>query len=303
MKVLLTGASGFLGTRIHRSLVEAGCDVIALARTEQRAESKVPRTLSVTCDLNDPQHVSGVVDEHRPEAVVHVAWYTKHGAYWTAPENLDCVGASVALLRASARSGCRRFVGVGTCAEYDWNHAHHVERSTPCAPRSLYGTCKLAVCDIGERFAAATEMSFAWARCNFLFGFDEPATRLCGAAIDTLARGQDLDCSSGQQQRDFLEVGEAASAITALLRSDVTGPVNIGSGEPMSVKQLVQSIETIVGGAGRARFGARPPRDDDPAVLLPALSRLHDEVHWRPGRTVAQCLETTVAERLARSAK
>jgi nucleoside-diphosphate-sugar epimerase len=294
VRVLLTGATGFLGSRVAASLAGAGHAVTGLVRPRPRAAPPPGAPTAVECDLADAARLARVLDEVRPEAVVHLAWFTQHGAYWSATENCDCVAHSVQLVRLAAERGCRRFVGAGTCAEYDWSHPRPIENVTPCAPRSLYGASKLAVFLVAERLAALSGMSLAWARYGFLFGPGESEARLVTAAIRALAAGAELACSEGTQIRDFVYVGEAAAATTALLGADVTGPVNIGAGEPVAIRELIEIIRALTGGSGQPRYGALAARPDDPPVLVPDLSRLHDEVGWRPRLTLREALAATV---------
>ncbi len=294
MRVLLTGAFGFLGAHVSSALRARGDDVLAVRRAaNSRPISEGVQVID--CDLADADRVAAVLHEYRPEGIVHLAWFTARETYWTAPENLACIAQGLHLLRMASASGCRRFVGAGTCAEYDWSHASLVERVTPCLPRSLYGTAKLALGLVGERFAEPRDLSFAWARYGFLFGEDEAAGRLVGSAIETLAAGRDFACSHGRQIRDYLHVAEAATATAALLHSEATGPVNIGSGEPVALRRLLETVATLVGGPGQLRFGALPPRDDDPEALIPSLQRLEREVGWRPSRSLHDRLADVVA--------
>jgi nucleoside-diphosphate-sugar epimerase len=306
MKVLLTGATGFLGSQVLASLASAEDEVVALRRPrpDRSAPLARPHVMFVDGDLGDAARLAAIFRDHRPDAVVHLAWFTQHGAYWTAPENLGCVGDGMQLVRLAAEHGCRRFVGAGTCAEYDWSHDLLVETTTPCAPRTLYGAAKLALFLVAERFAAQAGMSFAWARYSFLFGPGEAAGRLVSAAIESLSAGADFACSAGAQVRDFVHVDEAAAATAALLRSKVGGPVNIGSGEPVSVRQLIEIVADLVvarvGASGRPRFGALPTRPDDPAALVLDLARLRNEVGWKLQLPLRQALASTVARACAK---
>jgi nucleoside-diphosphate-sugar epimerase len=296
MKVLVTGACGFVGSRVVASLAAGRHEVIGLRRPRppRGAPPDSPCAALVDCDLGDAARLASVLAEHRPEAVVHLAWFTQHGAYWSAPENCDCVVQGLQLVRLAAEHGCRRFVGAGTCAEYDWSYERPVENQTPCAPRSLYGASKLALFLVAERLSAVMGMSLAWARYGFLFGPGESEGRLVSAAITALGAGRDFACSAGTQIRDFVYVDDAAAATAALLDSEVVGPVNIGSGEAVSIRRLIELVVELIGHAGRPLYGAVPPRNGDPAVLVPDLSRLLDEVGWRPQTTLREALARTV---------
>lgn len=198
------------------------------------------------------------------------------------------------MLRELAAVDCTRVVGVGTCFEYDWSHPVASEASTPCRPGTLYGAAKLSLGLTGERYAQTVGMSFAWARYNFLYGPGERPERLVPAAIRAFLADAELPCTSGEQTRDFMHVADCADATAAILYSDVQGPINVGSGAPVSVRHMVETIQRLIG-RGRALFGARPS-GHEPVRFVPDLTRLLDEVGWRPRIALEQGLRAVIAQ-------
>jgi len=282
MKVLVTGASGFIGRHVTVALLERGHQVIALSRSWGVQQSQRESLMHVACDIASPEALRILLARHRPEAAVHLAWDTRPGKYWTAQENLDLVGQGSTLVRLLHEAGCRRFVGAGTCAEYDWSESLHDEHATPCRPRTLYGAAKHALYLVAERYAALSGLSFAWLRYNFVYGPGEHAERLVPSTIRTLRAGRDLPCTPGLQVRDFIHVADAARATVAALESAVSGAINVGAGEPTSVRAVVETLSALIGGPGKPLFGERPAADGEPALIAPKLTRLFDEVGWRP---------------------
>ncbi len=288
MKVLVTGAAGILGTRVLAALRVAGHSVVALRRPQAAADPSF-----VDVDLANTVALTEILHAHRAEVVIHLAWYTATADYKTSTKNLACVAHTLDLLRLAHEAGCRRFIGAGTCAEYDWSHPALIERVTPCAPRTLYGAAKLAAFSVAEHFAATRSFELVWPRYGFLFG-GGMAGRLVGSAIAALSSGRNFACSSGHQVRDFQHFDDAAAATLALVDSPVTGPINIGSGQPTTVRSIVESLQVLTGGTGRATFGASDPTE--PPVLVPDLTRLRDDVGWRASTPLADQLARAVAE-------
>jgi nucleoside-diphosphate-sugar epimerase len=229
----------------------------------------------------------------QPSHLLHLAWYAEPGRYWTSRENLRWVRATLDLVTAFVDGGGQRVVGVGSCAEYDWAGGHCVEGETPMAPATLYGACKHATGLMTGALAAQAGVSAAWARLFFLFGPHEHPGRLVSSVVRSLLRNEDADCSDGLQVRDFLYVKDVAGALAAVLESDVVGPVNIASGNPVSVRELVTRIGELTGCADRVKLGARPP---DPVVRLTAgTDRLHGQIGWQPRYTLDAALSETIA--------
>src|SRR5206468_9393880 len=187
-RVLVTGATGFIGRHTLAPLVAAGHEVHATARTPGAAARGVTWPAADLLDSPD------VVRYVNPDALLHLAWYAEHGKFWSSPENLRWLQASVALLRAF--SG-RRAVIAGTCAEYDWTTgAWRLAEDAPLAPATLYGACKHALHVATEAYAREAGFSLAWGRIFFLFGPDEHPGRLVPSVLGPLLHGEEARTTS-----------------------------------------------------------------------------------------------------------
>jgi nucleoside-diphosphate-sugar epimerase len=296
-RVLVTGASGFIGRHTLPRLLESGFEVHAVSRDSRSGDDVGWHR----CDLLDPAAGEALVRELEPTHLLHLAWYAEPGLYWTAAENVRWLEASLRLLRTFSATG-RRAVTAGTCAEYDWSFGVCSERETPLRPATLYGECKRSLSSVGERLAAQAGLSLASARVFFVYGPGEHPERVVASVVASLLRGEDALCTTGTQVRDYLHVADVASAFVELLRSDVTGPVNVGSGEPLPVRRLLSTIGEAVGAPDLIRFGERPERPGEPPLIVADTRRLVDEVGWSAHHTLRSGIADTVAwwrERLA----
>jgi nucleoside-diphosphate-sugar epimerase len=182
----------------------------------------------------------------------------------------------------------------GTCAEYRWSGEPCVEGRTETAPASLYGACKHALHVAADGYARQAGISLAWGRLFFLYGPGERPQRLVPSVAMPLLAGAPAACSHGRQVRDFLYVDDAAAAFVALLDSAVRGPVNIASGVPTPVAEVVETIGRLTGRGDLVRLGALPSAADDPPLIVADVRRLRDEVGWRPRLDLERGLELTV---------
>lgn len=287
-KVLVTGGSGFLGRHIIQSLVRRGFEVHAMGRSETGRQDPIGVRWH-RADLFDRRRTTEVLQQVRPAGLIHLAWATEHRSYWTTPENLDWTAASIDLMRAFRESGGGRVVLAGTSAEYDWSSGSALdERRSPLRPSSLYGHCKNALREVVEAWAPAAGLSWAWGRLFNIFGPGENAARLVPRVVRTLIERRELTLDDCSDVRDFLGVGEAGDAFGALYASDVSGAINIASGLPVSVRQLVQCIAGEMGREGSVTFGApKAPGASSPAVVA-SVTRLREELGWVPSTTLAQ---------------
>jgi nucleoside-diphosphate-sugar epimerase len=286
-RVLVTGATGYVGRQVVDALRRRGHDVVAASsRGGGRA---------VAADLLAPDGPAALVAEAGAQHLVHLAWYAEHGRFWTAPENLDWVGATLALLRAFREAGGRRAIVAGTCAEYAWEGDEPlVESATPLRPATLYGAAKHATRVAAEAYANQEDLSLAWGRIFFSFGPGEAPGRLIPSVAGALLRAEEAPVTGGAQVRDFIAVEELGDAFAALLDSDVRGAVNVASGRAVAVRDVVAMVARAAGGADLVRYGALPDRPGDPASIVADVTRLAREVGWAPRETLEAGIERTV---------
>jgi nucleoside-diphosphate-sugar epimerase len=249
-------------------------------------------------DLLDREQTSALMKAVAPTHLLHLAWYAEPGKYWHSEENLRWVEASLQLLRAFASNGGERAVLAGSCAEYDWSGAGWngvcSEDGTPLRPATLYGTCKLCLGAIGSSWAAGRSLSLATGRIFFAYGPAEDPRRLVSSVARALVKGEPAPCSEGSQRRDFLHTSDVAAAFVALLNSDATGAVNIGSGAATTIRDVVSLIAAAAGRPELVRFGELPTRPDEPPVVEADVRRLRNEVGWSPSLSLEQGIQQVV---------
>jgi nucleoside-diphosphate-sugar epimerase len=291
-RVLVTGAAGFIGRHALPLLQAGGYEVHAVDVTAPA--DPVPAIHWHRGDLLDALQTDRLLAEVRPSHLLHFAWYAKPGEYWNSLENIRWVEASLHLLTAFHLQGGQRVVMAGTCAEYDWSQGDCSEEATPLSPTSLYGACKNALQTLLGEFSRVTGLSSAWGRIFFLYGPGEPPQRLVSSVILHLLRKEPAPCSHGRQVRDFLHVEDVASAFVSLLASSVRGPVNIASGQPVTLREVVLAAADCLGARDLVQFGAVQVPRQEPPRIVGHCRRLADEVGWQPRYDLAAGMVRTV---------
>jgi len=294
MRLLLTGATGLIGRQLLPELVNAGFKVVATGR-KSAAPAGLPGGVDWRPgDLLDAEQRGKLVADAAASHLVHLAWHTAPGGYMQAPENDLWLQASQDLIARFADAGGRRVVLAGSCAQYDWSDPGLAtqpcaEASTPTGGDSRYGRARQA---LEDWLMAQAGLSAACGRIFFVFGAGEDRRRLVPSLARALLAGEPAETGPGGLERDFLCATDIAAALAALLRSDVTGPVNIASGAGTTIADLATAVARLVGRPELLRIGARPGHDGEPPRLVADIARLRDEVGFRP----AANLETRLAE-------
>jgi len=268
---------------VARLLLDEGHEVHAPIRAETdrwRIDAIAPELQTFRGDLFS-EDLGLLVRTIRPELCIHTAWYASAFDYLSARQNVALMGATLQLAMALADAGCRRFVGVGTCFEYDTN-AGYLSETTPLGPKQLYSACKAGTWLALEQMARLTAMSVAWPRLFFVYGPFEPARRLVPSIIRSLLAGEEVRVTRGEQVRDFLQVEDAAAAILAIARSSVQGPINVGSGVPVTVRALVTRIGAAMDRQDLVKFGALPYSVGDPMFVCANNRLLREICGWGP---------------------
>ncbi|RTM12115.1 MAG: NAD-dependent epimerase/dehydratase family protein [Bradyrhizobiaceae bacterium] len=246
-RVLVTGASGFIGRGLLPVLVARGFEVHAVARSAQPAMSGVRWHAA---DLLTAAGRAHALSAARPTHLVHLAWEVRPGHYREDPVNRLWAEASIDLLALARAGGAARILGIGSCLEYGPQSGPCDERTSLCRPTTLYGQAKLAT---AEAYIAAGAV---WGRVFVPFGPNEPEARLIPSLIRSLHAGQSFDCSHGGQLRDFVYVDDLAQMTAAVLDGELTGAVNLASGEARSLRSVIEHVAGLLDGRHLLRFGA-----------------------------------------------
>jgi nucleoside-diphosphate-sugar epimerase len=277
-RVLVTGASGFIGQHALPELAARGYEIFALTRNAIIPEDDVT---GLRADLLVPGEAERVIDTVRPSHLLHLAWNATPGQFWTALDNLDWVAGSLRLSSAFARSGGVRAVYAGTCAEYDWDYEELLEDETPLRPKTLYGKAKSALHQLVMEAASQTKVSTAWGHVFFLYGPHEHGTRLIPQVISGLLQGSEIACTAGTQERDFMHVSDVARALVMLLDSDYEGSANIASGQCGALRDAIDQLARLACRDDLVRYGARPMPKGEPARIA-ASTRALNEIGFVP---------------------
>jgi nucleoside-diphosphate-sugar epimerase len=274
MRVLLTGATGFLGRYTLAAFSSAGVEVVAVYH--KKPDVTLERVRWVQADLSKGDDIARVVNNARATHLVDLAWRAVYGEIASSYENLDWLQNSLLLARKFIDAGGQRIVGCGSCFEYAWDFGICREDFTPLAPATLYGATKHALHIAVNGLAKQSGVTLGWGRAFFLYGPHEHPTRLVAAVISALLDGRLAETSHGRQIRDYLYVRDAADGIVALTHSDADGAFNIATGNAVSLKEIISEIAGQIGRPDLIRLGARAAQPFEPPIIVGHTAKSRD---------------------------
>jgi len=272
--IAITGANGFVGRHVLDHLLRENHNIKILVKKSKIRNQYQPNIKVI--ELNDLFHEKAETLKQilkGVEILIHLAWYTEPNQYLTSPLNIDCLTGTLNLAKAFVEAGGRRFIGIGTCFEYDTDQCL-LSINTPLNPKSIYAASKSSAFQLLTQIFSVSEVEFSWCRLFYLYGDGEDTRRLVAYIKQKLSIGETVELTSGNQIRDFLDVQDAAKMIVEESLGSLQGPINICSGIPITIRQIAENIADHFGRRDLLKFGARPDNLIDPPCVVGVKGRL-----------------------------
>ena len=310
VRVLVPGASGFIGRRVVQALVKAGAVVYAVVRSPSAAVPDSPSVSHLCCDLRDEAGLRTIFADVRPSMIFNLAGYGVDPA-----ERDEAIAnavnaiapATLCKLASEYSDGTwhgQRLVHVGSALEYGNAGGDLVETCTP-RPTTLYGRSKLDGTLGVAAGAAGTNLRACTARLFTVYGPGERPHRLLPSLLRAAGTGEILELSDGVQRRDFTSLDDVVHGLLCLGISNAEPGevVNLATGRLTSVREFVLAAARILGIAEeQLRFGALPRRSEEMWHEPVNVVRLGQLISWIPHTTPAAGIRCAAAAEGAETA-
>jgi nucleoside-diphosphate-sugar epimerase len=250
VRILVTGATGFIASAFIRRALRAGDEVLALVRSPERAAVTLPAHPALTVlvgTLAEPPWTP--IERFGVQTCVHAAWITHPGNYRASSENWQLQAQSIALASGLFERGVRCLVTLGTCEEYVRAAGRLDETRSALGPTSAYARAKHELRLALEARAREAGACLIWPRIFQPYGLGEHPARLPSLVIRRLRTGEPLTLQTPRALRDWIHVDDVATALLSLVQADAGGVFNVGTGTGHTVEHVALAIASRLGRA------------------------------------------------------
>lgn len=300
-RVLLTGGSGFVGSRLAQTLLRSGTDVTNVGRRPCPIEGVDNRIVAA---LSRESIFAAIGRGTKFDALIHLA---AAGVSPTSRDRQDLIGVNAALapeiITLAADLACRAVVMVGSSAEYRAPREHvPIVEDAPLEAQKLYGATKAAGGILALASGSAMSLPVAVVRLFNVFGPGEAAHRLLPSLAINLRAGRPVKLSAGTQMRDFVYVDDACAGLVAAAEAlseqrMASGAYNLATGDGHSVAQFARMVASAMeADEGLLHFGALPLRPDDLPYVVGNPARLKEACGWYPVTPLIDGIRRTLDE-------
>ncbi len=299
-RILVTGGGGFIGSHLVKRLVELNADVNIVARNIKnlwRLKEVLPVISIHSADIQKREEIDFLVSNIKPEYIFHLS------AYGVSSEDRDIYKALdtnvygiIHVLNAGIKYGCKRFINIGTCAEYG-NKKDSITEDFSLNPVDIYGSTKAAATVIAHQIAGENHIEIVTLRLFGVFGEYESRHKIFCHAIMTLLEDKDLELTSCSQIRDYCYVQDIIEAIIRAAADDkVANEVfNVGSGEAYPLKYYIELIHDLMKSKRKLLFGALEDRRPELWHPIPDICKIKRKLGWRPEKCLDENLLKTIS--------
>jgi UDP-glucose 4-epimerase len=292
VKILITGATGFLGAHLVRRLAREDVQMALLIRpgSNRWRIEPLPKNATIIpgslADLPTKQ-----IEQFAPDTIVHAAWHGVTNQHRNDPSQIaENLLPTLKLIEV----GCKHFIGLGSQAEYGPLNKK-ISETDPTEPTTLYGATKLSACHLTRQLCGQQGIRWSWLRVFSTYGPLEDLSWMIPYLIRELLAGKKPALTACEQKWDYLFGPDAADAIWSVAKSNATGLFNLGSGRAESLRKIVETLRDTVDPKLPLGIGEVPYRPDQVMHLEADISKLTKATGWTPATSLEDGLKQAVA--------
>lgn len=282
-KIIVTGATGFIGVHLVCHLLKKGYIVYAVVRPASRNLKRLPKHSRLKVIELDSDKIERLPDHVKnADAFYHLAWEGIRVPYRD-DFSLQRKNYKNALkaINAAIQMKCNIFIGTGSQAEYGVTNGP-VDEKYPCHPVSFYGKEKLRACHELEKTAKENRIRFIWLRIFSVYGRYDSANSLIMSSINKMRINAVLELTECKQNWDYIYVGDVAEAMVRFLEKKCPdGVYNVASGQIYPLRDYVEKLYAILKSRSIIKYGVLPYGENGVVSLEPVVDKINQELGWK----------------------
>lgn len=237
MKILVTGANGYLGTGIVKRILDNGNDVVAVDFKVDHVDDRAVKSACNLFEVENPYHYFG-----EPDVLLHLAW--RDGFVHYSDAHIDDLPAHYTFIKKMVESGCKHISVMGSMHEIGFFEGS-INEKTPCHPTTPYGIGKNALRDLTEMLCKKKNIVFQWLRGYYIVGNSKYGSSIFSKITVAVEEGKkEFPFTLGQNQYDFIDYPKFCTQVAAVVgQSTEQGIINICSGRP---EKLADRVERFI---------------------------------------------------------
>ena len=257
MKILITGANGYMGQGIVSEFVKRGEDIVVSDISTVDIKEDICKISGNIFELEDPYTY---LDE--PDILVHLAW--RDGFKHNADSHMIDLPKHYLFLKKMMDSGVKKVCVMGSMHEVGF-YEGSINENTPCNPMSLYGIAKNALRNAVSLYAEERKIDFIWLRGYYIVGHAEYGSSIFSKIVQAVREGKkEFPFTTGQNQYDFLKYEDfCKQVVSAVLQDDIKGIINCCSGYPQKLADAVEDFIKEKNYPIKLKYGVYPERAYD----------------------------------------
>jgi UDP-glucose 4-epimerase len=295
VKVVVTGASGFIGSAVVKDLIATGKEVCVLVRPESKVLGTLAKGIKeITYVLLSDELLLDNLKAWKPDVMINIAWKGVGGSERSEGyQFIDNITYTMQSIKLAANAGCKQWIGTGSQAEYGIYNTR-ISENFSCNPVTAYGKAKLAAGIAALGMCESLNIKGTWARIFSVYGPGDHPQTFINYTIKSLLNNQAPVLTPCVQKWDYLYITDAAAAIVSLAQNNCSGVYNIGSGGSIILREVVEQLKRNLEFKGEIIFGLKGYSKGQLMHLEADVEKLKQDTKWKALVSIQEGLIQTV---------